>query len=119
MLLADITKHMNDFNLRLQGQDQTVLELHEHWKGFASKLDIFCCDITTGTYKYFPNIKAHSDRFIVNRDERQKYAEALKGEFVKQGQDFQIHRPVFSYLIKPDLLILLPTHLTYLFSSGC
>jgi hypothetical protein len=41
MFLADITKHANDFNLSLQRQSQTVLEPFEHWKGFASKLDIY------------------------------------------------------------------------------
>ena len=50
MFLADITKHLNDLNLHLQGQGQTVLELFEHWKGYASKLDIFCRDISTNTY---------------------------------------------------------------------
>ena len=83
MFLADITIHLNDLNLRLQGQGQTVLELFEHWKGIASKLDIFCRDITTNTYKYFLNVKAHSNRFTVNRDELQKYVEALKGGFAK------------------------------------
>jgi hypothetical protein len=61
LFLADITKHLNDLNLHLQGQGQTVLELFKHWKGFALKSGIFCCDITIGTYKYFPNIKAHSN----------------------------------------------------------
>jgi len=107
MFLADTTKHLND--LRLKGQGQTVLELLEHWKGFASKLDIFCRDTTTNTYKYFPNVKAHSNRFTVNRDELQKYVEALKREFDKRGQDFQIHGPIFSYFIKPDLIDLTTT----------
>jgi len=109
MFLADITKHLNDLNLSLQGQGQTVLELFEQWKGFASKLDIFCHDITANTYKFFPNVKAHSNRFTVNRDELQKYVEALKGEFAKRGQDFQIHGPMFSYLIEPDLTDLTTT----------
>jgi hypothetical protein len=109
MFLVDITTQLNDLNLRLQGQGQTVLEFYEHWKGFASKLDIFCHDITTGIYKYFPNVTAHSNRFIINRDELQKCVEALKGEFAKQGQDFQIHRPIFSYLIKPNLIDLTTT----------
>jgi len=76
----------------------------EHWKGFASKLDIFCRDITTNTYKYFPNVKVHSNRFTLNSDELQKYVEALIGEFAKRGQDFQIQGPIYSYLIKPDLI---------------
>ena len=74
-----------------------------------SKLDIFCRDITTNTYKYFPNVKAHSNRFTVNRDELQKYVEALKVEFARRGQDFQIHGPILSYLIKPDLTDLTTT----------
>jgi hypothetical protein len=95
--------------LPLQGQGQTVFELFENWKGYASKLDIFCRDITTGTYQYFPNVKAHSNRFIVHRDELQKYVQALKAEFAKRGQDFQIQGPIFSYLIKPDLIDLTTT----------
>ncbi|KAG8237993.1 hypothetical protein J437_LFUL017713 [Ladona fulva] len=32
MFLTDITNHLNELNLRLQGQSQTVLELFEYWK---------------------------------------------------------------------------------------
>jgi hypothetical protein len=60
------------------------------------------------TGKYFPNVKAHSNQFV-SRDELQKYVEALKREFAKRGQDFQIHGPIFSYLIKPDLIDLTTT----------
>ena len=47
MFLTDITKHLNELNLRLQGQCQTALELFEYWKGFATKLSIFLSDINT------------------------------------------------------------------------
>ena len=95
MSLADITKHLNDLNLGLQAQGQTVLELFEQWKGFASKLDIFCSDITTNTYKYFPNVKAHSNRFTVNRDELQKYVEASKESLLNEVKTSKFTGPYF------------------------
>ena len=45
MFLADITTHLNELNLRLQGTGQTVMCLFEVWKGFASKLDVYTRDI--------------------------------------------------------------------------
>ncbi|KAJ8874609.1 hypothetical protein PR048_025475 [Dryococelus australis] len=42
MFLADITAWQN----------QTVLSIFEQWKGFASKLNIFFCDVTPNLYKY-------------------------------------------------------------------
>jgi hypothetical protein len=35
MFLADITTHLNELSLHLQGQGQTALDIFEHWKGFA------------------------------------------------------------------------------------
>ena len=63
MFLTDITKHLNELSLRLQGKRQTVLELFEYWKGFATKLNEFLCDINTSTYKYYNILK----RFQINR----------------------------------------------------
>ena len=41
MFLVDITAHLNELNLRLQGSGQTVICLFEEWKGFISKLDVY------------------------------------------------------------------------------
>ena len=104
MFLTDINTHLNELNLKLQGRCQTVLDLFSHCKAFIMKLDIFTRDINIKAFKYFPNLKNHSDQFGVNADELQEYLEALKEEFNIRTQDFHIHGPTFVYLIKPDTL---------------
>jgi hypothetical protein len=113
MFLTDINTHLTELNLKLQGQGQTVLDLFGNWKAFILKLDIFSRDISSKVFKYFPNVKTHSDRFVglVNTGELQEYLETLKAEFAKRSQDFNIHGSLFSYLIKPDLLDLTTTQL--------
>ena len=60
LLLADITTHLNELNLRLQGSGQTVLDLFETWKSFAGKLDVYIQDVQSSTFvisKIFKNFR--------------------------------------------------------------
>ena len=45
IFLVDITTHLNELNLRLQGTGQTVMCLFEVWKGYVSKLDVYTWEI--------------------------------------------------------------------------
>ena len=45
MFLVEITTHLNELNLCLQGVEQTVMYLFEVWKGFVSKLDVYTWNI--------------------------------------------------------------------------
>ena len=82
----------------MKEQCQTALELFEYWKG----LSIFLSDINTRTYKYFPNVKALTNKSTIDKDELIIYDEALKEEFSKRCKDFKAYMPIFSFLIKPD-----------------
>uniref|UniRef100_UPI00358E5645 general transcription factor II-I repeat domain-containing protein 2-like n=1 Tax=Myxine glutinosa TaxID=7769 RepID=UPI00358E5645 len=47
MFLMDITGHLNELNVRLQGAGQTVLEMFDTWTAFVGKLAIFSSDVAT------------------------------------------------------------------------
>ena len=60
LFLTDITIHLNELNLRLQGAGQRVLDLFETWKSFAAKLDIYIQDVQSSTFRYFKNLQKFS-----------------------------------------------------------
>ena len=45
MFLMNVTTHLSELNLRLQGTGQSVMCLFELWKGFVSKLVVYTPDI--------------------------------------------------------------------------
>jgi len=60
--LADVTNHFNELNLRLQGNQHTILKLYGEWKGFGLKLHLFENDIKNSIFHYFPMVK------LINKD---------------------------------------------------
>ncbi|XP_066955783.1 general transcription factor II-I repeat domain-containing protein 2A-like [Macrobrachium rosenbergii] len=57
MFFSDITKHLNDLSLLLQGAGKTVMDLYDTWKAFVAKLAVYSTDIKTGSFRYFKNLK--------------------------------------------------------------
>ena len=66
LFLTDITIHLNELNLRLQGAGQTVLNLFETWKSFVAKLDVYIQDVQSSTFRYFKNLQKFSCDHEVN-----------------------------------------------------
>ena len=55
-------------------------------------------------YKYFPNVKVLANKSTIGKDELKAHVEAFKDEFSKRCKDFETYVPIFSFLIKPDLI---------------
>jgi hypothetical protein len=55
--LTDITKHMNDLNMKLQGKQQNVSNLFGHVNGFRNKLKLFKTAIERNDLTHFPCCK--------------------------------------------------------------
>ncbi|GFT13520.1 hypothetical protein TNCV_3830071 [Trichonephila clavipes] len=64
MFLTDITRHLNELNLGLQGKSQTEIELFI-WKGTATKLNIFSHDINTSQWLYSPRRALAFSRYLL------------------------------------------------------
>jgi hypothetical protein len=55
--ITDITKHMNDLNMKLQGKQQHVSNLFGHVNGFRNKLKLFKPAIRRNDITHFPCCK--------------------------------------------------------------
>ena len=51
--LADITQHLNEINLRLQGKTKLVNEMFYDVKSFDAKLRLFDKQLSTGNMAHF------------------------------------------------------------------
>ncbi|XDV12097.1 hypothetical protein PO909_000834 [Leuciscus waleckii] len=102
MFLTDITGHLNELNLRLQGAGQTVLDMYDTWAAFVGKLTIFSSDIATSTLRYFKHLRELSTVHSISTTEICKYISGLESEFTTRFREFQKYGPIFSFLIKPD-----------------
>uniref|UniRef100_UPI00358FAF2C general transcription factor II-I repeat domain-containing protein 2-like n=1 Tax=Myxine glutinosa TaxID=7769 RepID=UPI00358FAF2C len=102
MFLTDITGHLNELNLRLQGAGQTVLIMFDTWTAFVGKLAVFSSDVATSTFRYFRHVRQLSSQHSISTAEICKYMSELESEFTTRFGDFQKYGPMFSFLIKPD-----------------
>lgn len=100
LFLADITGHLNELNLRLQGAGQTVLDIFETWTAFVAKLAVFSGDIASSTY--FRHLRELSSHRSISTAEIAEYMRELEAEFTTRFVDFKRYGPMFSFLIKPD-----------------
>ncbi|XP_065148348.1 general transcription factor II-I repeat domain-containing protein 2-like [Paramisgurnus dabryanus] len=102
MFLADITGHLNELNLRLQGAEQTILNMFETWASFVDKLTIFSRDISSSKFQYFKHVRELSAQRSINTGEISKYISELESEFKTRFGDFRKYGPMFPFLINPE-----------------
>ncbi|XP_073807411.1 general transcription factor II-I repeat domain-containing protein 2-like [Danio rerio] len=95
--LVDITKHLNELNVNLQGKDAVVSQLYAHIKAFGIKLQLFQrhLSLTEPCTAHFPALKEVIDSFPQdNIDVQMKgYVTAIASlsvEFNKRFQDFAV-----------------------------
>ena len=55
--VVDMTQHLNDLNLKLQGKNQLVCQLANHISTFRTKLQLFWQQAASRKFLYFPNLQ--------------------------------------------------------------
>lgn len=55
--LCDITQHLNELNLKMQGRNKTVYELYTAVKVFSDKLDVLEQSVRGSDYRFFPTVQ--------------------------------------------------------------
>ncbi|KAM4026769.1 general transcription factor II-I repeat domain-containing protein 2A-like [Anomaloglossus baeobatrachus] len=62
MFFTDLSVHINELNLKLQGFGKSIDVMFGYIKAFESKLKIFKRDVETKTYKYFPRVTKYFEK---------------------------------------------------------
>ncbi|KAJ4920930.1 hypothetical protein JOQ06_016525 [Pogonophryne albipinna] len=100
--LADITSHLNDLNLKLQGKNNTVCELMSAVRAFQRKLEVFKSDLQEGLL-YFPKLLEQTKG--ENRPQNHvAFLEKLIENFKIRFDDFRLGKQVLLYIENPFLV---------------
>ncbi|KAK1329495.1 hypothetical protein QTO34_011685 [Cnephaeus nilssonii] len=59
---TDLSVHINELNLKLQGFGKSIDIMFGYIKAFESKVKIFKRDVETKTYKYFPRVTKYFEK---------------------------------------------------------
>ncbi|XP_073436047.1 general transcription factor II-I repeat domain-containing protein 2-like [Dendrobates tinctorius] len=62
MFFTDLSVHINELNLKLQGFGKSIDVMFGYIKAFESKSKIFRRDVETKTYKYFPRVTKYFEK---------------------------------------------------------
>ncbi|KAK1342149.1 hypothetical protein QTO34_016906 [Cnephaeus nilssonii] len=62
MFFTDLSVHINELNLKLQGFGKSIDIMFGYIKAFESKVKIFKRDVETKTYKYFRRVTKYSEK---------------------------------------------------------
>ncbi|KAK1889687.1 General transcription factor II-I repeat domain containing protein 2 [Dissostichus eleginoides] len=99
--LADITSHLNDLNLKLQGKNNTVCELMSAVRAFQRKLEVFKSDLQEGML-HFPKLLEQTKGD--NRPQNHVgFLEKLIENFKTRFDDFRLGKQVLLYIENPFL----------------
>ena len=96
--LTDITNHLSELNVKLQGKDQLVNKMIEHVSSFQAKLQLFRSELSKASLTHFPCLE--SRKVLIQSINCEKYVEMIKKltlafetrfeDFRKHNADFQI-----------------------------
>lgn len=99
--LVDITSHLNELNLKLQGQGNTVCDLMAAVRSFERRLEIFKSDIK-GPHVHFPTLLQQTDSN--HHHHHLSFLEKLAENFRVRFEGFNVGRQVLLCISSPFLV---------------
>ncbi|XP_076802838.1 general transcription factor II-I repeat domain-containing protein 2B-like isoform X2 [Clavelina lepadiformis] len=106
--LMDMTGHLNQLNMKMQGTGNTILSLQQAVFAFEKKLELFITDIETGRLLHFETLKAFKDAFIVSNPTQQFNIQQLVGfttnllqSFKERFEEFRERTSLFKFITHP------------------
>lgn len=96
--LVDITSHLNNLNLHLQGKAQLINEMFGHILAFERKLHLWEYQLPHENYAHFPSLQEYKPR---NPEIFVNMIKDLKNEFSSRFTDFRLHEDEFKLFANP------------------
>lgn len=99
--LADLTHHLNDLNLSLQGKSLLITDLSYRVKAFKLKLSLRERQLQNKDTSHFPRLAMCLDFATSNFEDFTQILSALNEEFIFRFQDLNKHDSEFMILSTP------------------
>ncbi|KAK0144896.1 General transcription factor II-I repeat domain-containing protein 2A [Merluccius polli] len=117
--LVDITEHLNQLNVKMQGIGNTVLSLQQAVFSFEKKLEIFIRDIETGRLLHFKKLREFRDACETGDPAQRFHLQQLAGftsellmAFKSRFGDFRELTTIFKFITHPHECALDESHLS-------
>uniref|UniRef100_A0A672ZSE0 Uncharacterized protein n=1 Tax=Sphaeramia orbicularis TaxID=375764 RepID=A0A672ZSE0_9TELE len=106
--LVDMTEHLNQLNVKMQGTGNTVSSLQQAVFGFENKLELFIVDIETGRLLHFEKLREFKDACTASDPAQHFDLQQLAGftsdllqSFKTRFGEFREHTPLFKFITHP------------------
>ncbi|CAI6366866.1 unnamed protein product [Macrosiphum euphorbiae] len=96
--LVDITTHLNELNVRLQGKNQLISNMFQILTAFELKLKLWQSQVKVNNFMYFPVLAEYNSR---NNEEYASLILVLINEFETRFQDFRKNSQLLAIFATP------------------
>lgn len=103
--LTDMTYHLNELNLKLQGKQQNIADLYGNLKGFINKMKLFKSTLSKNDFTFFPSCKEHYDEMQnfegISFTAHIKFIDVIMEDFDNRFADFKKIQEDIAVFIQP------------------
>ncbi|CAI6369553.1 unnamed protein product [Macrosiphum euphorbiae] len=96
--LVDITTHLNELNVRLQGKNQLISNMFQIINAFELKLKLWQSQVKVNNFMYFPVLAEYNPK---NNEEYASLILVLINEFETRFQDFRKNSQLLAIFATP------------------
>jgi len=99
--MCDITKHLNELNLKLQGKQKFIWKLFKDIFEFKLKLGAFKDQLAEDDFTFFSTLNAHKKKIVYRTELFVQSIEVLIEEFESRFSDFSRYEVAFKFFKHP------------------
>lgn len=101
IFLTDITLHINELNLKLQGKGKLICDLAQYIREFVSKLKLFVTQLKDYDFTHFDNMEKYKEDTNFNIQRYVGWLQKLQEKFEERFIDVEKFRPAFQLMQDP------------------